>query len=291
MSIHVKEVKINPVNPIKPIKEENLPRIFFGVPIRNRDWVLPLYLDGLVNLNYPKHLISVFFLVNDSTDETWNQLIDFKEKYNNKYESISLVNQYFGMPEDKRNVGTFDLYPHFAYLKNYMRERFIESGCAYWLHVDSDSPVKSDTLLQMLRHRERYVCGTCNVSRRGDFLSNVMVFKDGKIERASFKELNEVKPGNLFQVHWVGGIALIRRDIALQCKYEVAEPKKDDNFGFCRQIERLGYKIFVDPEVYLEHYMERWMLPKEVDNITNITNITVNITDNITTESESHVIR
>lgn len=234
-----------------------MPKIFFGVPIRNRSWILPEYLKGFLSLNYPKSLITAFFLVNDSEDDTLIQLVDFKTKYKDRYNGIYITNQVWGMPEGDRNSITIRLYSHYAKLKNYVKEKFKESGCNYWLQIDSDSPCKPDTLEKLLRHRKEYVCGICNVSRQEKQLSNVMTLQGAEIIRATFEELKAVPAGQLFEAEWVGGIALIKWSVAISCEYKVIDPRRDDTFGFCQDIKMLGKKVFVDPEVELKHYMSK----------------------------------
>jgi len=48
----------------------SLPRVMIGGPIRDREWSVSLWLGGLLGLDYPKHLLSLVILVNDSTDGT-----------------------------------------------------------------------------------------------------------------------------------------------------------------------------------------------------------------------------
>ena len=48
----------------------DLPRIMVGGPVRDREWSVPLWLGGLLASDYPRHLVTVAVLINDSRDGT-----------------------------------------------------------------------------------------------------------------------------------------------------------------------------------------------------------------------------
>ena len=49
--------------------------IMIGCPVRDREWILPKYLDSIYALSYPKENICLCFIVNDSTDNTLERLL------------------------------------------------------------------------------------------------------------------------------------------------------------------------------------------------------------------------
>lgn len=51
-------------------KKESLPRILILTPFRNESHSIPKYLKSLRELNYPRKLIDMFWLENDSSDKT-----------------------------------------------------------------------------------------------------------------------------------------------------------------------------------------------------------------------------
>ena len=50
------------------------PKILILTPFRNEDHAIPYYLKSLESVDYPKNLIDVFWLENDSSDKTLNML-------------------------------------------------------------------------------------------------------------------------------------------------------------------------------------------------------------------------
>jgi hypothetical protein len=245
------------------------PTIFFGIAIRDRAWCLPKYLDGLMSLEYPRELITVYFFVNDSVDETKEILERFKENHSYLFKDVIIEEKNYNKPADTR-FNTTDLRNHHTILKNYVRNKFIESGCDYWLQIDSDSPPKPDTLSLMLRHNKPVIFGTCNVDRKHPYksLSNILkaINKEKtRFRRVKFEELNP-HTGKLFEADWAGGIVLISREVAEKCKYWNVISLADDNRGFCRDIQKLGYKVLVEPKIYLEHYMNKGVIYDDIES-------------------------
>jgi len=237
----------------------NLPKIFIGVPTRNHAWALPKYLDAVLDLDYPKDKINIYFLVNDSPDGTFEILETFREKYSSDYCNVENEEINYGNLPDKREAGyRYILYPKFAVMKNHVKAKFLESGCDFWLQVDTDTIIKKDTLNLFLRHDKGYVCGTCSVDISGGYGALNVLKRDanGEYKRVSYEALKSAK--GLLKVSWVGGIAFIRKDIAAKCNYHVVDKKRDDTLGFCQDIEACkGKSVWVDPEVFLEHMMVR----------------------------------
>lgn len=56
------------------------PKILILTPFRNEDHAIPQYLKSLESVDYPKNLIDIYWLENDSTDKTLKMLKDAKPK-------------------------------------------------------------------------------------------------------------------------------------------------------------------------------------------------------------------
>ena len=63
-------------------------RILIITPFRNEDHSIPLYIKSLTEIDYPKNLIDIFWLENDSSDKTLNMLKKYKPQM--KFRSINL---------------------------------------------------------------------------------------------------------------------------------------------------------------------------------------------------------
>ena len=232
------------------------PKIFIGVPTRNHAWILRKHLEGLFLLDYPKDRIFVYFLVNDCEDNTEEIIKEFQAKHKDKYLAIQYEVKNYGKEKDSRTYIRINLYSHFADLKNHVKMVFLQSDCEYWLHIDSDTIMKPDTAEKFLRHEKGYVCGYCDVSIRQDrILTNIM---RSKKERFYFEDFK--KKTGLIETFWAGGIACIRKDVAQKCNYHQADPRKDDNLGFCEDVRSMGLTCWADPTLELIHYMTKEQL-------------------------------
>ena len=69
-----------------------VPLIAIGIPVRDREEVLPRVLDSILGLDYPKHKIRFVFNENLSKDTTPEILSEFKDKYEDQYEDIRIIN-------------------------------------------------------------------------------------------------------------------------------------------------------------------------------------------------------
>jgi len=233
-------------------------KIFIGVPTRNHGWVLPAYLDSILNLDYPKVKIFLYFLMNDCEDNTEEILEKFCEDHRREYMAIWIEKKEYGMQRDDRTFNRTALYSHFAKLKNIVRKRFLETGIKYWLHIDDDTILLPNTIQNFLRHDEGYLCGVCDVlAERSHNFTNVM--RDIN-ERYYFNDEDFLRAkalGQLIPAFWVGGIACIRRDVAEHCSYQQHCPNRDDNLGFCVDVRNMGLTCWADPRIELNHIMTR----------------------------------
>ena len=129
--------------------------------VRNREWVLPYYLEYLYNLKYDKKQITIYWLVNNSTDSSLNLLQAFKEKYKSEYNKIVIeeINK-SNLPEDHRNAQsrkTNGIYTHLSDLRNHMFNKCKED---YLFNIDSDILVEPYTLQKLLDSQKDMIAST-----------------------------------------------------------------------------------------------------------------------------------
>ena len=121
--------------------------IVIGCPIRNRGWILPLYLKHIYNLNYDKKSIILKFLLNDCSknDTSESILNEFKSDYIHLYKDIIIDKEDYGHPTDERldrkNRG---VYKAFAIVRNKWKTCNFEYD--YLFSVDSDILLHPETL-------------------------------------------------------------------------------------------------------------------------------------------------
>lgn len=133
-------------------------KVIILTPLKNAGPYLERYFELVDELNYPKHLISIAFLVSDTTDDT----VDILRSYatdrltrRNRYDSITIFEKDFNfeLPEDKRH--SFELQPlrrsFMARSRNYLLTAALRDDHAWVLWLDVDVVRYPDTILQDLQ--------------------------------------------------------------------------------------------------------------------------------------------
>ena len=134
-------------------------RILIGCPVHNRELYLPHYLKHIHNINYDKKLIDIYWIVNNSTDATYDILKDFKEKYKDEYNSVTIdVFNNKKYPKDQRNLQTREkIYHWLSDLRNKLLKKCTSLNCDYLFSCDSDILVPSDIITRLLYHKKDFV--------------------------------------------------------------------------------------------------------------------------------------
>ena len=81
-----------------------MPRILVVTPFRNEEAAIPLYLEGLKNLDYPPDLIQAYWVENDSTDRTLQDLEEARPgmPFRTSLESVNIIG-----PQAKKAPGQY----------------------------------------------------------------------------------------------------------------------------------------------------------------------------------------
>ncbi|KAI8337066.1 Anp1-domain-containing protein [Chlamydoabsidia padenii] len=128
---------------------DNEEHVLILTPLKNAASYLPRYFELVHRMNYPKHLISMAFLVSDTSDDTVAILKEKAEDFLNpaeqdeeRYHSISIFEKDFDfvLPEDRRHE--FEMQPlrrsFMARSRNYLLSAALKEEHAWvlWLDVD-----------------------------------------------------------------------------------------------------------------------------------------------------------
>lgn len=131
-----------------PNGKDNQEHVLILTPLKNAAPYLPRYFELMDRMTYPKHLISVAFLVSDTDDNTVEMLKEQADHFLNRrnpeerYHHIAIYEKDFNfeLPEDKRH--TFELQPlrrsYMARSRNYLLTAALreEHSWVLWLDVD-----------------------------------------------------------------------------------------------------------------------------------------------------------
>ncbi|KAI9299920.1 hypothetical protein BJ944DRAFT_171652 [Cunninghamella echinulata] len=150
--------------------KDNEEHVLILTPLKNAAAYLPRYFELVDRMTYPKHLISMAFLVSDTTDDTVDILKKKAEEFihppknNNddpdqppreKYHSISIFEKNFDfiLPEERRHE--FEMQPlrrsFMARSRNYLLSAALKEEHAWVLWLDVDVVEYPATILEDLQ--------------------------------------------------------------------------------------------------------------------------------------------
>lgn len=147
--------------------------IIIGSPIQNKIWSINVYLDSLLNQDYPKDKIHFIFYLNDSTDGTAKILVDRmkKVKESGEYAGVHVVKQNWGFVDELRvdredvktiaRQGTKETaikhFAHFARVRNAWLQQRKEFNIKadYYFSVDSDIVMEQPFALRQLVSQDK----------------------------------------------------------------------------------------------------------------------------------------
>lgn len=231
-------------------------KILIGAPIRNRAWVLPYYLAALDRLEYPKELLSFCFILNDSTDESRELLLDF---YDN-HDSVTIMDINQGSPVDREDRQDRDkIYGPLAEVRNLLISHAAIIGADYLFSVDSDIIVPPDTLTRLLAHQKDIVAALIYNDYHFNAHENYPNrFPNIMIHRNGLQSYRDYPLNSLFEVDVTGAVYLLSRDVCQQVRYGYHIEGEDVHF--CHEAKGKGFSLWCDSSIFCQHIMTREQL-------------------------------
>lgn len=245
--------------------------IMIGCPIQNREWILQEYLYHLYHLDYDKKQIHLYFVVNNSKDNSLQMLLDFEKVHHDKYAKITIEvknNPYFVKDERSKTVRRGSTYYWLAELRNMLLDKCVASNCDYLLSCDSDIMLKPDVLKRLLAHNLPIVSGLVlnghlKEPDRPWYYTNMLKYVNGKpmhIRNYHIHNLHLVPYGKLLKIDFTGACILIKKEVCQKTRYGYFYLGEDG--AFCQSAIKAGYDIFGDISITTKHIMSEQLLNK-----------------------------
>ncbi|KAI8327046.1 Anp1-domain-containing protein [Choanephora cucurbitarum] len=153
-----KFINLNDLEATANAKEQQ-EHVLILTPLKNAEAYLPRYFELIDRLSYPKDLITVAFLVSDTTDKTVPMLKqkadEFLNRQEERYHEIAIYEKDFNfqLPEDKRH--TFELQPlrrsFMARSRNYLLTAALREYHSWVLWLDVDVVEYPSSILEDLQ--------------------------------------------------------------------------------------------------------------------------------------------
>ena len=261
-------------------------RILIAFPCRDRAWVLPHFLKHLVNINYDKKLIDIYCIINNSSDSSHEIMKEFKDKYNNDYNSIQIEvqnNSQYSIKDTRRTDVRDKIYNWLADLRNMIVKRCVKLDCDYLFSVDTDILVSSDILERLIKHDKDYIAsliynGYLYTPRSADegYDSILNAYKYPNILKQNInggydhivnyrvKNPNLCDKGYLIEVDFTGAVFLVSKDVCKVARF--GWDKQGEDEMFCRSARENGFKLYCDLSLYSQHMMSEDILKMYLNN-------------------------
>ena len=224
------------------------PLIFLGAPIQNRESCLASYLERIRDLNYPKELIHLSFLLNNSHDDSYEILKTFRNEYLKDYRNISIWdicginNDYQDFRAPGRN------YQHFADVRNLFLT-MLDSESEYIFSIDSDILLEPETLNRLLSHNKD-ICSALIWNNHAGPTNLYNILR--KNRNGYYKVIEREFDKRLIEVDITGACYLIhRRVIDSGVRYSYHDWGED--FGFSISAQDKDFKLYCDTETRCWH--------------------------------------
>jgi hypothetical protein len=260
-------------------------KILISCPIQNRAWILPYYLEHIKNLNYPKHLISFYFIINNCTDNSHSILKDFV-KQNQDYKSIKIdVLNNSNLPRnfDNRTENTRHnlTYQWLSELRNKMLDECINSDCDYLISIDSDILVNPEAVNKLISQNLDICAG---LIYNGYYQSPQEPHKFPNILKRSnhgyahfcnyyVKNPLEAPENKLVEIDFTGAIIAISKNVCANTKIRYFSADQGEDESFSKTAQQQGYKLFCSLDNYNQHIMGQSFLQKFINNELTMKNI------------------
>jgi cellulose synthase/poly-beta-1,6-N-acetylglucosamine synthase-like glycosyltransferase len=263
-------------------------KVLIACPVKDRDWILPNYLQSVLELDYPKELIDIYWIVNNSSDNSLLMLESFRDQFVDSYNSITIaVLNDKTIPNDTRTqeIRRQHTYDWLAKLRNMMLDKCVALDCDYLLSSDCDILLNAGTIQRLMSHDQHCVSALVyngylhrpkgvgpNYSpiENAHLYPNCLVWnEDEKIykhirsRRTSNPELNTY--GHLLVVHFTGACILISKELASKARYSYFNRGEDE--PFCRMAREKGYNVFCDVSLLNAHIMSPLLLKLYMDGL------------------------
>jgi hypothetical protein len=129
------------------------PNVFLALLVKQKEAVLPLFLESLNDWDYPKENIFIYIRTNNNTDNTKQLLEEWIEEYGDKYKGLIYNSE--DVPE---KVEKYDVHfwngERFRVLGKIRQESMNQAlltDCEYYFVVDTDNFLFPETLKELVK--------------------------------------------------------------------------------------------------------------------------------------------
>lgn len=243
------------------------PLVAIGCPVQNRENVIKKYLRGIEKISYPKDYIIPIFLVNNSTDNTYQLILNWAKEFHG-YRKIIVVNKkiYKGKQDDQTKNTQRD-YTLFAQVRNtyldLVKKTHKDYNFDYLFSIDSDIIINQpQTLTQLLLQDKDIISALVYNGKAFGLVAghpefaveqwNCQIGPNNKGKYFMFPMGEIIQKRKVFPIDCTGACYLIKMKVILDDVRYGVHPQGED-VPFCESARKKGYGLWCDPTLTPRH--------------------------------------
>lgn len=252
------------IKEVAEIKEyqycQEYPEVMICSLVRDRDWILPKYLEHLTNLDYPKSKIKYYFIINNSSDNSQAILEQFQKENKEVYIDF---HEFKDINHQEHSWNKYKL-QHMAYMRNKCLQKARELNVEYLFSVDTDVLVDSRVLNHLIKTDKKIISPVFWASwdKNSKEKKFPQVWERGGYEISQhFLNLLRSKKG-IFEVGGLGACTLIHKSVwnagvnYHRVKTLPSEMNGEDR-DFCTRASVHGFKLWASTYYDTVHIDDR----------------------------------
>jgi GT2 family glycosyltransferase len=252
-------------------------RCLIAAPVHQRAKFLPYYLNNIYNLENDKKMLSLYFIINNSSDESESILKEFQRQHKDEYENI-VIDVYNSekiiLDERFDEVRINHTYSHLSYLRNMILDKADELNVNYLLIIDTDIMIKPSTLNNLLYHNKPIISGLIwnghLVDKEPWRFPNILKREGNSykhIKNFYIKNPEKAPKDKLIDVDFTGAVILISKEVFKNKNIRYAKFNLGEDEPFCRTAKEQGFQIVCSPYCFCNHLMNEEMLNDYISSL------------------------
>ena|SRR3989344_5378187 len=211
-------------------------KILVGCPTSfHKEYCLKEYAEAINKLTYKNHDV---LLVDNSPEGDYSVKI-------NGLGMPTVKGPYFESARDR-----------IIHSRNILRQKVIDDNYDYLLSLEQDVIPPKDIIERLLQHKKEVITAVYFMPR-GNTLIPLLAINEGK-EKYGYIPFEYVdKSKHLIHVNYAGlGVILISKKVLEKIKFRFDEKPGFDDWFFCKDAEREGFKIYADLGIKCKHLIK-----------------------------------
>jgi hypothetical protein len=235
------------------------PRVLVAILAKQKAAFLPLYLQCIERLDYPKTAIHLYVRTNNNTDETETILREWLQRVGPHYASVEFDTQ--DVPERVEQYGVHEWNPVRFRVLGRLRDASLKSttdrGCQFYFVADVDNFIRSDTLKALVALNLPIVAPLLRMVSSNDPYSNfhAAVDEDGYYKEVPhYHVLLHRRIRGIIEVPVVHCTYLVRADLVGHLTYQ-DRTERYEYLVFSEHARKQGITQYLDNRAVYGHIL------------------------------------